>query len=179
MAGRFVIYTRFECSQQPIKETPTTMEALTKKRGEEGFTLIELLIVIVILGILAAIVVFAVGTTGTKSAQEACTADAKSVEVALEAYKAQHNNAYPGSPSSVNASDLGWAALVSNTSGSNYLRAVPGTSHYQIWWDSTDGAVFVLSTSAAYPTPGNRPAGTTENFDLNPDPTSGSCSVAR
>jgi general secretion pathway protein G len=154
------------------------MEALTKKRDEQGFTLIELLIVIVILGILAAIVVFAVGTTGSNSAQAACKADAKSVEVALESYKAQNiqnNHAYPASPTAVSPTDLGWAALLA-TNNSGALRAVPGTAHYQIWWDSTDGAVFVVGPSAPYPT--SRPAGTSENFDQNQDPKTGACSVA-
>ena len=58
-------------------------------RSDEGFTLIELLIVIVILAILAAIVVFAVGTTTTNAKVSACNSDAKSVETAVEAYKAQ------------------------------------------------------------------------------------------
>ena len=62
---------------------------MKQRGGEEGFTLIELLIVIVILAILAAIVVFAVGTTTTNAKQAACNADAKSVETAAEAYKAQ------------------------------------------------------------------------------------------
>jgi general secretion pathway protein G len=153
------------------------METLTKKRGEGGFTLIELLIVIVILGILAAIVVFAVGTTGSNSAQAACKADAKSVEVALESYKAQNKSTYPTSPLTVNATDPGWAALLgTNNAGAPFLRAVPGTSHYQIWWDNSDGAVFVVGPSSVYPT--SRPAGTTENFDLNQDPKTGACSVA-
>ncbi len=54
-----------------------------------GFTLIELLIVIIILAILAAIVVFAVGSTNSNAIASSCNADAKSVETALEAYKAQ------------------------------------------------------------------------------------------
>lgn len=64
-------------------------ERLQEKRNEGGFTLIELLIVIIILAILAAIVVFAVGTTSKNSAVASCNADAKSVETAVEAYKAQ------------------------------------------------------------------------------------------
>jgi prepilin-type N-terminal cleavage/methylation domain-containing protein len=150
------------------------METLTKKRGEEGFTLIELLIVIVILGILAAIVVFAVGTTGSNSAAAACKADAKSVEVALESYKAQNNNTYPPQPASVSTADAGWAALLgTGNSGAPFLRAIPGTSHYEIWWD-TSGSVFIGGAGAAYPlTPG-----TANNFDLNQDPKTGACSVA-
>jgi prepilin-type N-terminal cleavage/methylation domain-containing protein len=151
------------------------METLTKKRGEEGFTLIELLIVIVILGILAAIVVFAVGTTGSNSAAAACKADAKSVEVALESYKAQNNNTYPSAPTAVVTSDPGWAALLGTANnGSPYLRAIPGTSHYQIWWNAS-GSVFIAGASpAAYPpTPS-----ATNNFDLNQDPKTGACTVA-
>ena len=63
--------------------------------SESGFTLIELLIVIVVLGILAAIVVFSLtGVTG-ESKQAACTTDAKSVEIAADAYQAAHNNSWP------------------------------------------------------------------------------------
>ena len=75
-----------------------TLERLRARReelGDEGgFTLIELLIVIVILGILAAIVVFAVQNLTGQSATAACQGNFKTVETALEAYKAQ-TGAYP------------------------------------------------------------------------------------
>jgi prepilin-type N-terminal cleavage/methylation domain-containing protein len=121
--------------------------ALNKKRGEEGFTLIELLIVIVILGILAAIVVFAVGTTGQNAAASSCKADAKSIEVALEAFKAQNTNVYPVAPTSPADSTVGtkgWGALlnIGNATGAPFLRQVPSTAHYQLWWDSV-GQVWV------------------------------------
>ncbi len=70
------------------------LNRLQEKRDEGGFTLIELLIVIIILAILAAIVVFAVGTTTTNAKASSCNADAKSVETAVEAYKAQQGS-YP------------------------------------------------------------------------------------
>jgi general secretion pathway protein G len=139
------------------------METLTKKRGEGGFTLIELLIVIVILGILAAIVVFAVGTTGSNSAAAACKADAKSVEVALEAYKAQNNNLYPtgpSSPSDTGGTNSGWGALLNGgpNSGAPFLRAVPSSSHYLIWWVSgtastANATVYAAGSGSAYPAP--------------------------
>ena len=78
-----------------------TLERLRTRReelGDEGgFTLIELLIVIVILGILAAIVVFAVQNLTGQSATAACQGNFKTVETALEAYKAQVGS-YPADP---------------------------------------------------------------------------------
>jgi type II secretion system protein G len=62
--------------------------------GEGGFTLIELLIVIVILGILAAVVVFAVGGVTNTGEDAACKADKKTLETAIEAYRAQEGS-YP------------------------------------------------------------------------------------
>jgi len=151
------------------------IELFKKKRDEEeGFTLIELLIVIVILGILAAIVVFAVGGTGQNAAVAACKADAKSLETALEAYKAQNNGAFPVSPTANTATDPGWSALL-GTGGSNtpYLRSIPSTDHYTLWWDSTSGAVFVLGAKAAEPT---SDPGAAANFDTATSPPA--CNVA-
>ena len=66
------------------------------RKNESGFTLIELLIVIVILGVLAGIVVFAVNGITDDSNKSACKSDVKNVEVAVEAYYAQHRSAgYP------------------------------------------------------------------------------------
>ena len=119
------------------------MEHVTKKREEEGFTLIELLIVIVILGILAAIVVFAVGSTGKNAAASACNADAKSLETALESYKAQ-NGTYPGATPASPTDTTNWAALtISTNSNGPFLRAIPNNgNHYQVWFDSS-GSVWV------------------------------------
>jgi type II secretion system protein G len=70
---------------------------MIKTRTEDkGFTLIELLIVIVILGILATVTVFAVGGITDQGRDSACAAELKTVEVAVEAYRAQ-NGAYPTS----------------------------------------------------------------------------------
>ncbi len=107
----------------------TYIQRMINKRNEGGFTLIELLIVIIILAILAAIVVFAVGTTGQNAAAASCESDAKTVEVALETYKAEMN-AYP-------AADT-WTALTStslNAASSTvgpFLRSQPSTAHYAI-----------------------------------------------
>ncbi len=86
------------------------LTAREARRNEDGFTLIELLIVIVVLGILAGIVVFGVGTFRQDATAAACKADAKTVEVAAEAYNAK-TGAYPANI----------ATLVT----ANYMKAAP------------------------------------------------------
>lgn len=115
---------------------------------ESGFTLIELLIVIVVLGILAAIVVFSLTGVSGQSKQAACTSDAKSVEVAVDAYQAA-NGSVPTMAQLTTA----------DAKGVTYLHSAPGTGNgYQISIDSTTGAVSV----APYPTGG--PAGSATAF---------------
>ena len=82
--------------------------------SESGFTLIELLIVIVVLGILAAIVVFSLTGVSGQSKQAACTSDAKSVEIAADAFQAASpTGAYPTN--------------ITTDLVPNYLHAAPGT----------------------------------------------------
>ena len=104
------------------------IQRMMKKRNEGGFTLIELLIVIIILAILAAIVVFAVGTTGANAAAASCESDAKTVETALETYKAEMT-VYPAADN--------WGALTGTSAGPTgpvgpFMRSAPSTVHYQI-----------------------------------------------
>jgi len=74
-----------------------TIEIEESKGKNKGFTLIELLIVIVILGILAAVTVFAVRGITDQGQTNACKADSKTLEVAVEAYFAQNAaTAIPG-----------------------------------------------------------------------------------
>jgi prepilin-type N-terminal cleavage/methylation domain-containing protein len=76
-----------------------------RKSGEGGFTLVELLVVIAILGILAAIVTFAVSGITDKGEKSACDADEKTVEVAVEAFRAQ-NTDYPADTAALLGSGL-------------------------------------------------------------------------
>ena len=119
------------------------VQRMMQKRNEGGFTLIELLIVIIILAILAAIVVFAVGTTGQNAATASCESDAKTVETALETYKAELNS-YPTTADA-------WTALTGTTAvGTNvygpFMRSQPATTHYEINFD-TLGRVSADSTT--------------------------------
>ena len=70
------------------------------QQNEKGFTLIELLIVIVILGILAAVVVFAVGGITGDSEINACEAEKRAVQTAVEAYRIDNGN-YPADLASI------------------------------------------------------------------------------
>lgn len=113
-------------------------ERMIEKRNEGGFTLIELLIVIIILAILAAIVVFAVGSTTTNATLSACQADKKSVETAVEAYKAQQGS-FPAAISTL----TGTFADPNNSAVTDgpWLREVPNATGYTISYNATTGAV--------------------------------------
>ena len=93
---------------------------------ESGFTLIELLIVIVVLGILAAVVIFALSGVTQSSAISACNADAKSVEVAAEAFHTQTS---------------GWPQAHSDLVPT-YIRTWPSNpQHYTIDINTTGGVL--------------------------------------
>ena len=125
------------------QHTPTFLQRMVAKREQNGFTLIELLIVIIILAILAAIVVFAVGSTNTNAIASSCNADAKSVETALEAYKAQLT-AYPATLDDLTTSTVTTVNGVTETVGP-WLKEVPSTTNYTISFDSSTGVVSVAA----------------------------------
>jgi general secretion pathway protein G len=137
-----------------------------RMQEDEGFTLIELLIVIVVLGILAAIVVFALSNQTSNSAAAACRADAKSVEIAQEAFRAQ--NATPGPNNFAASIDI----LRGIGGGQVYLRNAPSTVHYTIVTDNT-GGVWVNGPNTL---PGAEIKDVAHDFDATPtvcDPASG------
>jgi len=103
--------------------------------SEYGFTLIELLIVIIVLGILAAIVVFSLSGVSGESKTAACTTDAKSVEVAADAYQAKTGN---------------WPANITADLVGPYLHSAPVTNNgYVITMGTTKVQVAVNGGSAA------------------------------
>jgi prepilin-type N-terminal cleavage/methylation domain-containing protein len=119
---------------QDIMERRNSEEA-----NESGFTLIELLIVIVVLGILAAIVVFSLTGVSGQSKQAACTSDAKSVEVAVDAYMAANSGGVPTQ-----------AQLTSTAGPVTYLHSWPSkTNGYDISIDSTSASDVDVSPYAS------------------------------
>jgi prepilin-type N-terminal cleavage/methylation domain-containing protein len=117
-------------------------DAQARRRGEEavesGFTLIELLVVIVVLGILAATVVFALSGVTGQSAQAACNSDAKTIEVAVQAYINSPDNATNSAPTSVG--DLITAPFQNpNGQADTFLQQAPSNSAYAIVLGGTNG----------------------------------------
>jgi prepilin-type N-terminal cleavage/methylation domain-containing protein len=101
------------------------------RKNESGFTLTELLIVIVILGILTGVVIIAVGAFQDRGESAACRTDKKTVETAVEAYRAKESTYPPDLPTLVPL----------------YLRSVPSSDKYQ-----------VVYFPAGRPAQGGRPA---------------------
>ena len=98
---------------------------------EAGFTLIELLIVIVVLGVLAAVVIFGLSGITGQSAQAACNADAKTVEIAVEAYHAQQGTWPPAGTDGTTTQLTKVFGVAPNTY--RYLRTFPSNhNHYDI-----------------------------------------------
>lgn len=72
------------------------MSSVIKRSVARGFTLIELLIVVIILAILAAIAIPQFSSSTTDAQMAALDANLSTVRSAIEQYKVQHANVYPG-----------------------------------------------------------------------------------
>jgi prepilin-type N-terminal cleavage/methylation domain-containing protein len=70
------------------------MKKIMKK--EEGFTLVELLIVVIILGILAAVAIPQFGSSTDDAKLSTLQSNLSSLRNAIELYKQEHDNEYPG-----------------------------------------------------------------------------------
>jgi prepilin-type N-terminal cleavage/methylation domain-containing protein len=72
------------------------MSAPKMRYKEGGFSLVELLIVVIILSILAAIVVPQFSAATSDAQESALDSNLNAMRSAIELYKVQHGNAYPG-----------------------------------------------------------------------------------
>ncbi len=94
------------------------IEQRKRMRGQGGFTLIELLVVIAILAVLGGAAILGIGQMRSNARTEVCETNQETIQLAVEAYRLQNNNAVPA--------DV--AALV----GAGLLKAAPGTGTYAI-----------------------------------------------
>jgi len=68
----------------------------THLNKQKGFTLVELLIVVVILGILAAVVIPQFNSAASETRESAIASNLATLRQAVEMYKVQHNDLFPG-----------------------------------------------------------------------------------
>jgi general secretion pathway protein G len=159
---------------QKLFEMHREMMRRRSEEGFEGFTLIELLIVIVVIGILAATVIFALGGVTSQSAVAACKSDAKSIEVAVEAYHSFPGNAtnsYPGTMQD----------LMTGVGGSGaFLHALPNNSAYTITLYNDTGAPAGAKAGHVYVQPtGTGSASVDYDTEANPGTlATGGCNAA-
>ncbi|HYA67430.1 MAG TPA: prepilin-type N-terminal cleavage/methylation domain-containing protein [Acidimicrobiales bacterium] len=125
---------------------------MNEKRRDEGFTLIELLIVIIILAILAAIVIFAVGNTSTSAKQASCNSDAKTVETAVEAYKAEVGSYPSGTSPTAAMAELTTTHTVNGIVEGPWLRQAPSAitsvNGYAVSLDGSADGIVLVQTDA-------------------------------
>lgn len=77
---------------------------------QRGFTLIELLIVVIILAILAAILIPQFSNSAVDAQESALDANLNGLRTAIELYRVQHNNRWPGQVASTGAACTAGAA---------------------------------------------------------------------
>jgi prepilin-type N-terminal cleavage/methylation domain-containing protein len=85
---------------QRIAQESVTMTTHISKRKQSGFTLVELLIVAIILAILAAIVVPQFANVAAGSSEAALRTNLSGIRSAVELYRQQHAQVYPGANAS-------------------------------------------------------------------------------
>ncbi|MFO7898833.1 MAG: prepilin-type N-terminal cleavage/methylation domain-containing protein [Planctomycetota bacterium] len=81
-----------------------------RARRRAAFTLVELLVVIIIIGILAAVAIPQFGDSSTDAKRSALKENLSMMRHAIEKYKLEHNDTYPGVVKTHKATEAGAAA---------------------------------------------------------------------
>ena len=93
-----------------------------RRRNQSGFTLVELLIVVIILGILAAVVIPQFNTAAAESKESALASNLATIRQAVELYKVQHNDTFPGATIVTQLTTATDAAGAAGTKYGPYIR---------------------------------------------------------
>jgi general secretion pathway protein G len=110
----------------------TTMTSFLRRHAAKGFTLIEILIVVIIIAILAAIAIPQFANSSRDAQESALDANLNTIRSAIELYRVQHSNVYPG----VNVSSGGAEAC---TTASGVLGTGNTTNSEQAFRDQLTG----------------------------------------
>jgi len=123
------------------------------RRNQSGFTLVELLIVVIILGILAAVVIPQFNTAAAESKEAALASNLATIRQAIELYKVQHNDTFPGATIVTQLTTTTDASGAAGTKYGPYIRnAFPANPVH-----SDPATANLVATAASMP---GAPAGT-------------------
>ena len=140
-----------------------TANNLRGRKGQQGFTLIELLVVVTILGILAGIVTLSLVGLTTHSNVEACNAEYKTVQAALDAYMAYYNDtSLPASQTAFTNDMTGGGTGSVPLYNQNPTQSAPnftrnGTTQFYYQWDTAGRVSGIASDKNGTPVNGCTP----------------------
>jgi general secretion pathway protein G len=117
-----------------------------RQRVQAGFTLVELLIVVIILAILAAIVIPQFSSSTTDAKESALDVNLSAMRAAMELYKAQHKNIYPG----VNVATIGAVACTGGTAGSGAVNTPQAFADQMLLASDIDGHTCSVGSTPGY-----------------------------
>jgi len=102
------------------------MNPFIRRAVAKGFTLIELLIVVIIIAILAAIAIPQFSNTSTDAQDAAIDANLNTMRAAVEMYRVQHQNRFPGTLATGAALVGGGTACPNGTGGTGTVADPAG-----------------------------------------------------